>query len=249
MTDRTADLSQDTAGWPPERSVFPVAGIRLEIVPGDHPLEVAERQAIRENWQGEIAANPALYDGRLVLQRHLAVGEKEIRGQGHLVAFSTFLWWRRQPARPGGLHLFAYPVLVSADGALVAIRMGPHTANPGQVYFAAGSLEPADIVDGRCDLDANMRREVLEETGLDLGDAASVSGYYATHVNRVVTVFRLYRFAETAQALAGRIARHAAEAEEQEIDGPVVIRSADPAADRYNVSMLPILTWFFEAEG
>lgn len=67
--------------------------------------------------------------------------------------------------RQGGLHLFAYPVLETSDGALVAIRMGAHTANPGQVYFAAGSLEPEDVVDGRCDIEANMRREVRRRPG------------------------------------------------------------------------------------
>jgi len=46
-----------------------------------------------------------------------------------------------------------------------------------------------------------------------------------------------------------RIEAHMLVAEEDEIDGAIAIRSADPTAHRYNVAMLPILAWFFgEAE-
>jgi len=55
-----------------------------------------------------------------------------------------------------------------ADGAIIAVRMSEHTANPGQVYCAAGSLDEGDVVEGRCDLLGNMLREVREETGLEL---------------------------------------------------------------------------------
>jgi 8-oxo-dGTP pyrophosphatase MutT (NUDIX family) len=155
------------------------------------------------------------------------------------------MWWRRQPQRQGGLHIFAYPVLESSDGALVAIRMGAHTANPGQVYFAAGSLEPEDIIDGRCDIEANMRREVHEETGLDLADAVAGEGLFASHARRTVTLLRLFRFDLTADEMVKRIEAHMLVAEDKEIAGAAAIRSADPAAHPYNVAMLPVIDWYF----
>jgi 8-oxo-dGTP pyrophosphatase MutT (NUDIX family) len=145
----------------------------------------------------------------------------------------------------GGMHLFAYPVIESSDGALVAIRMGAHTANPGQVYFAAGSLEPEDIVSGVCDVEFNMRREVLEETGLDLADSTPGERYYASHFRRTVTVFRLFRFDLTADEIVERIAAHMLVAEDKEIAGAVAIRSADHAAFPYNVAMFPVIDWYF----
>lgn len=239
------NFSDDFAGWPPEATVFPIAGAKLDILPGTHPLVAAEEAAIRENWAKETAANPALFDGRMVFQHRLSLSEEGISGEGYVIPFSAFMWWRRQPQRRGGLHLFAYPVLESSDGALVAIRMGAHTANPGQVYFAAGSLEPEDIVNDRCDLDANMRREVHEETGLDLADSIAGQGLFATHNRRTVTLLRLFRFDMTADEMIERIESHMLVAEDKEIAGAVAIRSADPSAYPYNIAMLPVIDWYF----
>jgi len=136
-------------------------------------------------------------------------------------------------------------VAISSDGALIAIRMAPHTANPGQVYCAAGSMDESDIVDGHCDVEGNMRREVLEETGLDLNDAVAESGYYGTHVSRSVTLFRIFHFPWTADDMLRKIEAHMLISEEDEVDGAVAIRSADPAAHHYSPAMLPILAWFF----
>ena len=239
-------LQNDTAGWPPENTVFPVARINLTVIPGDHPYHLSEVEAALENWQKEVAANPALYDGRMIFQHRLSVSEQAVEGEGYLTPFSSFLWWRKQKVRSGGFHVFAFPVAVSSDGAIIAIRMAQHTANPGQVYCAAGSMDANDIVDGRCDIDGNMRREVLEETGLDLDEAAAEPGYYATQSNRSVTLFRVYRLPLTAEEILTRIEAHMLVDEEKEIDGAVAIRSADPAAHKYSSAMPPILKWFFE---
>ncbi|MGO4564216.1 NUDIX domain-containing protein [Rhizobium sp. 2YAF20] len=247
-TQKEALLEEDTRHWPVEQTVFRVGHIDLQVLDGDHPFHAREKAAARVNWQAEIASNPALFDGRMVFQHRLAVSEEGISGEAYVVPFSTFLWWRKQAVREGGFHVFAFPVLVTSDNALVAIRMGQHTANAGQVYFAAGSLDESDIVDGRCDIEGNMRREVLEETGLDLGDAAAEPGYHASHFRHSLTVFRLFRFDATADQLVARIEAHMPHAKDQEIDGAVAIRSADPAAQPYNVSMLPILAWFFDRQ-
>lgn len=241
----TFSFSEDLSAFPPERTVFPVAGTDLRVLDGEHPFLAANRAAIRENWEREIAANPALFEGRMVLQHRVKLSEEGIAGEAYVVPFSTFMWWRRQPVRKGAIHLFAYPVLESSDGALVAIRMGEHTANPGQVYFAAGSLEPEDVVDGRCDIHSNMRREVMEETGLDLSEAVADEGLYAGHVRGSVSLFKRFRFSMTADEMVDFISAHMLVADDKEISGAVAIRSADPAAQPYNVAMLPIIDWYF----
>ncbi|OCI95793.1 DNA mismatch repair protein MutT [Rhizobium sp. AC27/96] len=239
-----SELQNDMAGWPPENSVFPVSHIDLAVLPGEHPFHLSELEAARENWAREIAANPALFDGRMIFQHRLSIADGVVKGEAYVTPFSTFLWWRKQ-REPGGFHLFAFAVAVSSDGAIIAIRMAPHTANPGQIYCAAGSMDEHDIVDGHCDVEGNMRREVLEETGLDLNDAVADPAYYGTHMNRSVTVFRVFRFPWTAEDMLRRIEAHMLVSEEDEVDGVVAIRSADPTAHHYSVAMLPILAWFF----
>ena len=240
-----SELKSDMAGWPPESTVFPISSIDLAVFPGDHPFHLREREAAQKNWAKEIAANPALFDGRMVFQHRLSIVDGAVKGEAYVTPFSTFLWWRKQKERQGGFHLFAFPVAVSFDGAIIAIRMSPHTANPGQVYCAAGSLDESDIIGGHADVASNMRREVLEETGLDLDDAIADPQYYASHINRSVTLFRVFRFPWTAEDMLRRIEAHILVSEEDEVDGVVAIRSADPAAHHYSIAMLPILAWFF----
>lgn len=238
-------LREDTAGWPPEKTVFPVGRIELRVLEGDHPYHTEHADAVKENWQKQQASNPALYDGRMLFQRRLSVSPDAIIGESYVSPFSTFMYWRGQSDRAGGFHVFAFGMIVSSDGAVIAIRMGQHTANPGQVYCAAGSMDENDIVDGYCDVDGNMRREVLEETGLDLSDGVADPGYFATHSDRSVTLLRVYRFRLTAEEMLARIREHMLVDEEKEIEAAVAIRSSDPTAHNYSAAMPAILAWFF----
>ena len=238
-------MPDDTAGWPPEDTIFAIDGVDIAVLPGPHPFHAEQSQAAADNWEREIAANPALFDGQMVFLRQLQLRDGVLQAAAHMVPFSTFMWWRRQPGGAGGIHLFGWAILISSDNAIIAIRMGAQTANPGQVYCAAGSLDAHDVIDGRCDLEGNMVREVREETGLDLAQARPVSGLHALHRDRRFTVFRFFRFERTAAALLADIAAHMQVDEEKEIDGAVAIRSADPGAHAYNPMMLPILDLFF----
>jgi 8-oxo-dGTP pyrophosphatase MutT (NUDIX family) len=243
MHDLQPRLTSNMSEWPPERRIFPVAGINLRVIDGPHPYCLSEQAAISANWAQEIAANPALYDGQMLLPRAIAIHDGVIKGESHIVPFSAFLLWRKTRPVALALHLFGLPVIVSSDGAVIAIRMAKHTSNPGRVYCAAGSLDPEDIRDGVCDMDGNMAREVLEETGVALSDAQSVSGFHALHDRGVVTVLRVYRFAETADQLIERIGRHIDEDPEPEIDEALAIRSAEPGLHTYLPFMPPILEW------
>lgn len=232
--------------WPPPTDPVRIDGFDLSVVDGPHPLHAAHEREIEANWVAEAKANPHLFNGQMVLQRHLAYDDGVIRGMAHVIPYSTLLWWRKQPDPQGALHLFGFPVLVSSDGAIIAIRMSTRTANPGQVYCAAGSLDLNDIVEGKLDLAGNMSREVREETGLDLGEAKADPHFYASHKDNRIVAFRLYHFPVTALELKARIETHMLHDVEQEIDGVVVIRSPDPTAHNYNPLMLPILDWFFD---
>lgn len=237
---------EDSAGLPAGRQIFPLRDVRLRVLDGAHPFHLKNQKAAAADWVAEIAANPALFDGPMVFQHRLTLREGVLTGEGYVVPYSTFLWWRRQPLGEGGYHVFGLPVIVSADGAIIAVRMAEHTVNRGQVYCAAGSLDPSDIVDGHCDIAGNMAREVREETGLDLAEAETGGRFFATYGRRRLTVVRLYHFDLAAAEILERIAAHMAVDEEKEIAGAVAIRSADPGAHPYSAAMLPVLDWFFQ---
>ncbi|MEO5759542.1 MAG: hypothetical protein ABIQ51_22115 [Mesorhizobium sp.] len=233
----------------PRNVILPVDAIDVRLDSGPHPFECDNSQAIAENWQREIAANPALFDGTVVLLSELALHDRRLSGRCHAVKYSTFMLWRQRRAGSGAEHAYGHAMLVAGDNALVAIRMGAHTANPGRVYFAAGSFEPMDFHDGLVDVDFNMIREVREETGLDLSGAGRDMHYHAMSTARGTVIFRRYRETASADELARRIRAFVATEAEPEIEGPVIIRHAGDLPDGLMPHMKPLIEWHFAGGG
>ena len=228
----------------PRGEVVPVSSIDVRLDPSPHAYEVANSEAIEANWQREVGANPALFDGRIVLLSEVSYDDGRLVGRCNPVRYATLLAWRREHAA-GAEHAYAHAALVSSDGALVAIRMGAHTANPGKVYFAAGSFEEEDFRDGLVDTDANMEREVWEETGLDITGARKEDGYHLFSRDGQTVIFRRYFLDEPADRIAERISAHVAAEEEPEIEGPVIIRAMDDLPEGIALHMRAIVEWYF----
>lgn len=228
--------------------VVPVEHVEFTRVEGVHPFERDNRAQIAENWSREIAANPRLYNGRMMLPAAAWIERGVLAGVSHEIDFATFLYWRRQAVSGGSCHLFAFAIPVASDGALVAVRMGPHTANPGRVYFAAGSFEAIDYPDGRMDFDANTRREVLEETGLDLAGTRREAGFHLLRAGASALLFRRHYLEREAEEIAADIRAHVARDPDPEIEGPVILRKGDVPAPTVR-HMPPLLAWHFGEGG
>lgn len=229
----------------PRNQVFPVERIDVRLDDGPHPFELANREAIAANWVVEVASQPALFNGTVVLLTRLSWRDGLLSGRCHAISYAGFLLWRK--LRPAGVgeHVFAHAMLVSADGALVAIRMASNTANPGRVYFAAGSFEVEDFPGGRVDADLNMRREVGEETGIDLAAVRHDAWSYAWSSQTSTVIFRRYWLPWTASEAAQRIRAFVAAETNPEIEGPVLIRSVEERPPGLAGHMPAMIDWHF----
>src|SRR5262249_54793159 len=99
--------------------------------------------------------------------------------------------------------------------------------------------------DGKVDLDRNMAREVLEETGLDLAPLDRDPIWHAWSGDAGTVVFRRFRLPMTANAVAARIRDFVAAEEDPEIEGPVVIRSAGDLPQGIRPHMRALVSWHF----
>ncbi|PWJ89809.1 hypothetical protein C8D77_106132 [Mesorhizobium loti] len=232
----------------PRNVILPVDAVDVRLDPDPHPFALDNAEAIAENWQREIAANPALFDGTVVLLSQLAYRDNRLVGRCHAVTYSTFMLWRKRRENSGAEHAYAHAVLVAGDNALVAIRMGLQTVNAGRVYFAAGSFEPVDFRDGQVDVDFNMIREVREETGLDLSGAERGKHWHALSTNSGTVIFRRYHETAPADEIARRISAFVATEAEPEIEGPVIIRHAADLPVGLSPHMKPLIEWHFSGE-
>lgn len=233
----------------PRDVVLPVENIDVRLDPAPHPLERTHMREIDANWAYEISVNPHLFDGRVAVLSELSYASERLVGRCHIARYATFMYWRRNREMPGVGHVFAHAMLVSSDNALVAIRMGKHTLNAGRVYFAAGSFELEDFRDGLVDVDFNMRREVKEETGLDIAEASPARRYYLLSTRSGTVIFRRYRMPLTANAMVARINAFVAAEANPEIEAPVVIHSAGDLPDDLAGHMRPLIEWHFANEG
>lgn len=234
----------------PQNVVLPVDEIDVRLDPAPHPFERDNLPAIEKNWLRETAINPHIFDGAVALLSELSYHDGRLTGRCHIVRYATFMYWRRNRLAPNAGHAFAHAMLVAGDGALVAIRMGPQTVNAGRVYFAAGSFELEDFRDGQVDVAYNMRREVMEEIGIDLAEADSQPGqrHYLLSTSSGTVIFRRYRMQANANQLINRINAFVATQEEPEIAGPVIIHSANDLPDNIAPHMKPLVEWHFSNE-
>ena len=154
-----------------ERRSFRFERFDLRFAPRPWPFADANRAAIDAHFAAKQKANPALWNGRVLLAHEYGVADGVCRGAFLETDFASFNAWRDWGRPPAGIvNCFAAAVLRSADGAYLLGVMGAHTANAGQIYFPCGTPEPGDVVDGRVDLEHSARHELKDETGLDFED-------------------------------------------------------------------------------
>lgn len=240
---------QGYEAWPAENHVFAISGIDMRVETGRHSFEVAEEAAIAENWEREVAANPALYNGDILLQEEVRLRGNIVHARARMSNFATLLWWRKQTPPVSGRMLVASAVPISSDGAAIVIRMAPQTANAGMVYFAAGSLDVSDLrPDGTVDVLGSMGRELFEETGLNVADAMTDPVLHAVSIGHWFYLFRFYRFPWTGSKIVRRVEAHMAVDPDPEIDAVYPIVTADLTLHRYNRLTRIVLPFFFGDE-
>jgi len=219
----------------PENTVLPIDRVEVRVVPGVLDYAQKNKAAIERNWRNEFSANPNLFNGELYLAPQAHVVDGALRADFVRSLYQTLLYWRRDPAKIRPWHIFGVGVVVSSDNRLIAARMAAHNAGGGRIYFPAGSIDDNDIIDGVVDYDGNNRREVQEETGLDLSHAEPEAKIHLVTGNRSIALFRRYRFAEDAATLIARIEAHLAGQDEPELDhiievsGPGQMGEATPS--------------------
>ncbi|HEV7345704.1 MAG TPA: NUDIX hydrolase [Devosia sp.] len=215
--------------------IVPVTDIDIRLVPGPWPLSQAQRAAVADYWRDATAANPHLWDGRILGLSapdggHPMVVDGRFQAEAREDAYSAFMLWRHQGFPDIGIvHAFGWALIVSSDDALIYGVMADHTANAGRVYPPGGSLEPRDVLaDGSIDVPRCIALELAEETGLLAAEAEA--GLLVMVLDGPRLSFgQVFRFAEPADALVSRIHAELARQEHRELQDVIAIRSRHEA--------------------
>lgn len=199
---------------------------RLEPVPWPFAAERAEE--IAAHWEKLRGANPHLWNGKILLQHRWSLSGCVYRAGYTPADYAAFLAWRDfgwpgPPMRNG----FAMAALQAADGAFLLGRMGAHTANPGRVYFPAGTPDLDDVTpEGQVDLAGSVMRELAEETGLRADEVTFAEGWRAVIDGPRVAFMKAARLALPAAEARALMLERMSGLPEQELDDIVIVRRA-----------------------
>ena len=215
------------------------------------PYAKAHRDAIDTAWAEATAANPALFDGEVLVIADSGVEGDRFEAEYRPVRFSEFLHYMRHGAPDGrSRNGFALAGLESADGALVMGVMGGHTANAGKIYFPGGTPDLSDIVEGAVDLEGSVRRELAEETGLAAEEVTFEPGFWMAEDDKRCIFVKMVRSPLAAddlrQTILDRLAR---EAEPELADIHIVRDAQDLVPDRMPPFQLAHAQWWLAGGG
>jgi hypothetical protein len=212
-------------------SIVPITGTDIRMVPGAWSLPDTLRAEVGPCWARLLAANPQLWDGRIIgVTRPLVDADGVLRAEAREDAYSAFLTWRDADFPDIGMHnLFGSALIATSDGALIYGIMGADTANAGRVYPPGGSLEPRDVLaDGRVDVAGCTDLELEEETGL-LASTARKGALVAVFDGPRISIGQVYHFDEPSERLVARIRGNLDQQEHRELADVVAIRSRSDA--------------------
>jgi 8-oxo-dGTP pyrophosphatase MutT (NUDIX family) len=206
-------------------SIFHVDQLDLSLAPKRWTFAIERRAEIDASFETMKREKPALWNGRVLLLHHQVVEQGELHGQYLETDYSSFAAWRHWGRPAAGVRdCFSAAAILTADGAFLLAVMGPHTFNAGRIYFPCGTPDPDDVVDGKVDLDLSVRRELKEETGLDIGGFQAEPGWTMVVDGPLIALITVLRSTEKATALRSRILEHLAREKRPELADIRIVR-------------------------
>jgi NUDIX domain-containing protein len=209
-----------------EPELFPLDRLELSFTPRPWDFAVKRRAEIEAYFADLQQRNPAIWNGRVLLLHHQVVRDGVFRGDYLETDYASFAAWRHWGSPAAGVRdCFAAAAVVARDGAVLLGVMAPHTFNAGDVYFPSGTPDPGDIVGGKVDLDVSVRRELKEETGLDIEEFDVEPGWSCVADGGLIVQVKLLRSNESADDLRARILTHLRREKQPELSDIVIVRS------------------------
>jgi 8-oxo-dGTP pyrophosphatase MutT (NUDIX family) len=223
-------------------SIFHIDGLELSFAPKAWAFSGERRAEIDAYFEVLRRANPALWNGRVLLLHHHIVEHGVLRGEYLETDYASFAAWQHWGRPPAGVRdCFGAAAILTADGAFLLGVMGPHTFNAGEIYFPCGTPDPDDIIDGKVDLNLSVRRELKEETGLDVAEFEIEPGWTMVVDGPLIAEIKVLRSKESANVLYRRIHAHLASERYSELADIRIVREAtdiNPAMPRFITAFL-----------
>ena len=224
-----------------EISTLDRANIRIE--PWAWPFATHRRPEIDVHFARLKRERAGVWNGRVLLLNRYEIRERVLCGTCFETDYASFIAWRKlERADAGVFNVFADAAILTADGAYLVGEMAAQTAAAGKRYFPSGTPEPDDLnASGMLDIEGNLARELLEETGLNMAELTAAPGFTLVRDAGSLALVKTLHAAQTAQELRRRIMTFIESETNPELIDIHIVRSAadfDPAMPRYVMAFL-----------
>lgn len=222
----------------------------FELDRGDIAVEpfswrfAADRRADIDRYFAELQRQrPGVWNGRVLLLNRYAISGRALRGACFETDYASFITWRDNGFPDANVYnFFAAAALRAADGAYLLGEMASYTAGAGRTYFCCGTPEPADIgTGGMIDLDDNVSRELLEETGIAIGELDAEPGWTLVRDRCFLGFMKRLTARDDAETLRERIRRHIASEKHPELADMRIVRGPADIDSRMPPSVVAFL--------
>lgn len=222
-------------------SVVPIDRLELSYSSWQWPFASERRPEIDAHFTELRREKPELWNGRVLLLRNFAIANGVFRGRFFETDFASFIAWRDWGfPDPTVKNCFAMGALRGSDGGFILGLMGPHTANAGKIYFPAGTPDLDDVAGDTVDLAGSVMREMLEETGLTVGDFVAEPGWIAVSAGPRIAQIKTLNARVPAAHLRARILDYLAQDKQPELAGIHIVHGSGDLDPR----MPPFVTAF-----
>jgi 8-oxo-dGTP pyrophosphatase MutT (NUDIX family) len=222
--------------------LIPLRSVNVTVGQWSWPFVQQRRAEIDDHFAALRRNRPAVWNGDVLLLRDYVIRDAELTGRAFEADFASFMAWLEWGCPDASAtNFFAMGALRGSDGGFLLGVMGPHTANAGRIYFPSGTPDPGDVVAGKVDMEGNLAREIVEETGLTLADYEPVDGWTAIVDGPVAALFKIIQAHEPAADLRWRILSYLESEQQPELYGIRVVRGEadlDPAMPDVVVAFL-----------
>src|SRR5262245_14041383 len=206
-------------------SIFHIGRLDLSFAPKSWTFAAERRAEINAYFEAVKREKPTLWNGRVLLLHRQVVEQGALRGEYLETDYASFAAWRHWGRPAAGVRdCFSATAVRSADGAFLLAVMGSHTFNAGRIYFPSCTPDPDDVVADKVELDLSVRRELKEETGLDITEFDAEAGWEMVVDGPLIALIKVLRSTEKAIALRERVLAHLAREEKPELADVRIVR-------------------------
>ena len=225
--ERSRYLAGSMSPGTPE--IHELDSVEITVEPWSWKFAIERRDDIDRHFARLQRDRSGIWNGRVLLLNRYAISDRVLRGacfETDYASFLAWIYWGFPDPTVG--NVFAAAALRAAGGAYLVGEMAPYTAAAGRLYFPAGTPEPNDIgAGGALDLADNVRRELKEETGLDIAELDAEPGWCAVIDRCYIALLKRVAARQKAEELRSRIMRHLASEAKPELADIRIVRGPD----------------------